>query len=312
MLKKIKIYIMLCIGGCFLFLLPLSVHAADRIHIPDRAVRSGKSVYYAIGNDGEGYIYRYNIPSKKKNIILRKRCKHLSVKEKYIYFTIDNYNGSDGCDQYVYRMKNDGSHLMKLANGYSPVIIGKNIYYIGVIKEKNVFGTLEDNETAGIYRMNLNGSRKKCIYSFKKSIYFTSLYSLSGNRLILADRNEFKSIEISGKKIRIEPYLFNKNICMNTSFYRSIDNKNPICNNHKEYRFSATSNKLYRIKGNKRKIIGVFKKGTSIQKIIDLDGYLFIVTEGGYPHSYANVYILNHNGKEKKLVYHFILAGGSW
>lgn len=314
--KKI-LKIMAVLGGiCLMYMFSVNVSAADKVTIPDRAVRSGKNVYYAIGNDGAGYLYRYNI-SGKKTLIVKKPCKQISIKGSYLYFTVDSYTGTDGQNQYVYRVKTNGNGLKKLASGYSPVQIGNYIYYLATEKGKNYggWGSLCDQKIKGIYRMKLNGSGKKCIYSVsgsKNNPWTSYLYKLSGNRLLLIyyenGKTKADSFTISGK--RISRFTLNGNVLSNTDKDKGDAFGLTVCSNSKNYSYSFSGNCLYRsVNGNKKCVL---KLGSSeqIKKIIDLNGYLWIVShKQGMT---ANVYLVKENGTGKKLLQSFRLAGGGW
>lgn len=310
MKKKVRSVILLLFGLCMMCGISVTAHAADKMYMPDRAVRAGNYIYYAIGNDGEGYVYRYHIPSKKKKLLLQTRCKHLSAKGQYLYMTVDKYSGSDNSNHFIYRAKKNGSGLKKLANGHSPVVIGKHIYYIGTQKGKFYSSTV-DSKVTGVWRMNLNGRGKKCIYkSSDIQLKYGRLYSLSNNRLVLQRGDNYHSMTLSGKKLQVYPFGLNTYANTMQTPYWVMKDPNTVCSNQKGYKFSAASNRLYRTKGNSRKTIHTFPGNESIQKIIDLNGYLFVITHKEYTH--ANVYILDQNGKGKKKTYSFILAGGGW
>lgn len=69
-------------------------------------------------------------------------------------------------------MSKDGKKTKVLAEGYSPVVVGKYIYYIGVKKGPapwNANVKVEYGST-GIYRMDSNGRNKKCIYRFSGKV----------------------------------------------------------------------------------------------------------------------------------------------
>lgn len=307
---------------CLLFGLQVYVQAADMVTMPDRAVRSGNNIYWAIGNDGSGFINCYNIKTKKSKQIIKLNSKQLSVKGNYLYFTVDNYLGSDARDHYIYRAQKNGKNRKKLAKGNCPVVIGNYIYYIGTKKGK-LYGVTVDMGTTGIYRMKLNGSGKKCIYKPAGTESIASLYQID-NKLLFKSDSSWYTITLAGKKKTGFTWSFGKQNCnTNMNYFASYGNskwpvlENKVSANNKGYSFAGSGGSIIRTsKSGVSKTIKTLKN-QRIYKIIDLNGYLFVIAHGekmfnGYQTSCARVYVMKSSGKGQKKLTEFILAGGGW
>ena len=152
----------LCIALAVVMLLPVvpavQAQAAEKTAAP---AYHGTSTYYAVYDT----IYKMNSQSgtvaKVKKIKNAFTISEISYYNGYLYFTTNYYLGTDGSNEYVCRMKADGTRFQKIARGCSPVIYDKKIYYI---KTKHV--TSEDNEydeQIGIARMSLTGKNSKVL-----------------------------------------------------------------------------------------------------------------------------------------------------
>lgn len=303
-IKRILKTTILLAAVCLMCGLSVNASAADQLTYPDRAVRSGNNVYYALGNDGVGYIYRYNVSTGKKSLFVKKPCYYngMFISGKYLYFTVDNYGGSDGRDRYIYRIGLNGKGLKRLASGYSPVVIGNKVYYTGVSKVKE-YRVIHDSALTGIWQMSLTGSNKKCIYKGN-----AMLLAKSGENLLVGWKTHF-TISTSGKKIA--DFQYGSSVFANT-FWGSRYSRSEavtVCSNSQGYQYSSSGSVLYRTVNGKTTKIRTFKNQT-VYKIIDLNGYLWVVTQEGY--SRANVYIMKANGKSCKKLTTFQMAGGSW
>lgn len=103
----------------------------EQLYVPSYAAMSGKMLYYAVGSGAQGgRLYMYNTSTKRQKKISDLRCTDLTITKKNIYCTVNKYIGSDARNRYVYRMSKDGKKTKVLAEGYSPVVVGKYIYYM--------------------------------------------------------------------------------------------------------------------------------------------------------------------------------------
>ena len=100
----------------------------EQLYVPSYAAMSGKMLYYAVGSGAQGgRLYMYNTSTKRQKKISDLRCTDLTITKKNIYCTVNKYIGSDARNRYVYRMSKDGKKTKVLAEGYSPVVVGKNM-----------------------------------------------------------------------------------------------------------------------------------------------------------------------------------------
>ena len=152
----------LCIVLAVVMLLPVipavQAQAAGQTTAP---AYHGDSTYYAV----YGTVFRLDSQSgtaeKVKAVKKASTISEISYYDGYLYFTANFYYGTDGSNEYVCRMKADGTGFQKIARGCSPVIYDQEIYYI---KTKHVVS--EDNEyddQIGIASMSLTGKNSKVL-----------------------------------------------------------------------------------------------------------------------------------------------------
>ncbi len=132
---------------------------------------NGKWTYYSVLNT----IYKLNSETgsakKVKTISSAFTVSDISYKSGYIYFTANYYMGTSTTENYVCRMKTNGSGFKKLTRGYSPTVYNNRIYYVKVKHEDDNSGVYYD-KPLGIYSMKLNGSNKKAIKKSSESAFF--------------------------------------------------------------------------------------------------------------------------------------------
>lgn len=264
--------------------MPKTAQAAEKIVLSgEQATRNGNNIYYSVSNSG---LVRYNVKTKSKKTLYKNvMCENISVKGKYIYCTIIKNPDYVYPDFYIYRVSTNGKKKKKLASGTNPIVVGNYIYYVGIKKVK------EEIKYSGIFRMNLDGSGKKCIYKYINDDMCGDMgyVSLTDGRLVFAEYNTqyeeiWKSIELNSGNVQS---------CTEPNFKSN-------------YKYKGK--KLYQIKNGKRKLVTTFKH--SIGEVVDLNGYFFVITMG--KDNYGYTYVVKKNGKGKKLLKKFILAGGGW
>lgn len=271
----------------------------EYLYVPSYAAMSGKMMYYAVGMDYQGgRLYMYNTATKKQKKISDLRCADLTVTKNYIFCTVNKYIGSDGIDRFVYRMSKNGKNARALAYGYSPVVVGKYIYYIGV-RKSNING-MKDERSTGIYRMDANGGHKKCVLKFNSKTSCEKLVA-GKNRVIFScygSSNTF-ALSTSGKISRINPSARTMRINTYTRTMPSSLKKIPISRNKYGFIYKTKGKSLVKYKGSGSRIIFTAPEKyayTSINSVIDCGDYLFVVS------SYSYAYVVSRNGIGAKKV----------
>lgn len=309
------------------------VYASDRIFIPNQAVRKGNKIYWAMYTFDCGYpIHCYDLKTKKDRIVDKQEQRNgrqLSIKGKYLYYVDEKFNGSVASDYYIQRMRVNGSGKQELAAGCSPAIIGNFIYYIGLEKGRRTRDGEEpvDVKATGIYRMNLTGKKKKCIYKFTTSLTESAsgikLYGAK-DKLIFRTSEKGKWYKLSLKNRKRTSYSWKKRkpLCNTTTeSYNAYDLSSVlgnVSNNNKGYRYTAEGDTLYRIDQGREDIVTMFPE-EHITRIFDLNGYLFVITCTDGNAQYSNggwgpckrAYVLKEDGTEKKRLFSDYPGNGS-
>ncbi|MCM1180822.1 MAG: DUF5050 domain-containing protein [Clostridium sp.] len=328
--RLIKAKGVICISFIVMALALVSVHAAaagmaEDWRVPARAARSGNYLFYSAGMDNRGTLVRYNLKTGKKKVLCNGGCRSISVKGKYVYFSLDAKKGDNSeITKYgVYRIRKNGGKRKKLANGRNPVIIGNKIYYLGV---KGTGG----QSVCGIYRMNLDGSKKECLLASDK-LHNGDMLIAGENKLLFSEyeivseygyRNNWKCLNLTDGSIS----SYEKgtgSVYANTDcawYVRDLEllvGNIKVGNGKKGYAYKYAGKNLYRInekkKKGKKKKIAVFSKG-QIEYVADLDGYIFVMVYKS-DKQYVNamhVYVMKANGKQKRHLGKFVPAGGTW
>lgn len=292
-----------------------AANAAEDLYIPARAVRSGNYLFYSAGMDKSGLLVRYQLKTGKKKTLCKGGARDISVKGKYVYFSMDAQKGDNSfvTKKGIYRIKKNGGKKKKLANGVRPIIIGDYIYYLGI----KATGMREPNqEICGIYRMNLNGSKKECLLASSR----LANWLLAGeNKLLFIEYNqdmneELKWLDLTDGSISPYEQESDKLYANTTDYYTTTCGLNlQIGNSQKGYTYTYSGKKLYRVSGKKKKIT-TFSKG-NIETVVDLNGYLYVEVHPNMAHpnsDYMYVYVMKANGKQKRCLTKFSVAGGSW
>ncbi|MCM1499498.1 MAG: DUF5050 domain-containing protein [Clostridium sp.] len=317
--RLIKAKGVICISFIVMALALVSVHAAaagvaEDWRVPARAARSGNYLFYSAGMDNRGTLTRYNLKTGKKKVLCNGGCRSISVKGKYVYFSLDAKKGDNfEITKYgVYRIRKNGGKRKKLANGKNPVIIGNKIYYVGVK------GT-GSQSICGIYQMNLDGSQKECLLA---SDYFPDMLFVRENNLLFGGTDGWQCLNVTDGSI--SPYekgtgtvYANTDCTYNIRDLEKLVGNIKVGNGKKGYAYKYAGKNLYRInekkKKGKKKKIAVFSKG-QIEYVADLDGYVFVMVEKS-DKQYVNamhVYVMKANGKQKRHLGKFVPAGGTW
>ncbi len=139
----------------------------------------GNTLYYNVYNK----LYKMNVKTGKKKLVYKYNCfsiNSIQYCNNKLYVVIDKFEGTGGSHPYITRIGTNGTGYKQLAVGSSVSIVGKKIYYI---KQTELLD-FETFDPVGIYSMNLNGKREKCIIqsdivtlaiSDGKKIYYSTL-----------------------------------------------------------------------------------------------------------------------------------------
>ena len=272
----------------------------EYLYVPSYAAMSGKMLYYAVGMDYQGgRLYMYNTATKKQKKISDLKCADLTVTKNYIFCTVNKYIGSDGIDRFIYRMSKDGKKAKALAYGYSPVVVGKYIYYIGV-KKSNING-MKSERSIGIYRMDANGGHKKCVLKFNGKTSCEKLVA-GKNRVIFSGSRLSTTFALttSGKLSRITPSTRTMRINTYTRTTPTAVKRMPISHNKYGLIYMVKGRSIVKYKGtDSRKIFTLpskYANYSGINTVIDCGKYLFITA------NYQYAFVVSKNGTGAKKV----------
>lgn len=272
----------------------------EYLYVPSYAAMSGKMLYYAVGMDYQGgRLYMYNTATKKQKKISDLKCADLTVTKNYIFCTVNKYIGSDGIDRFIYRMSKDGKKAKALAYGYSPVVVGKYIYYIGV-KKSNING-MKSERSIGIYRMDANGGHKKCVLKFNGKTSCEKLVA-GKNRVIFSGSSLSTTFALttSGKLSRITPSTRTMRINTYTRTTPTAVKRMPISHNKYGLIYMVKGRSIVKYKGtDSRKIFTLpskYANYSGINTVIDCGKYLFITA------NYQYAFVVSKNGTGAKKV----------
>lgn len=261
-----------------------------------RAVYDGKYVFFGVDyyRNKLGAIYRYNTQTGEKSKIASLwNWEQLTSSGNYLYTDVADQNGG----KYIYKISKDGRYKKNLGRGKSPVVIGNSIYYVGHTQQ----GATSFGEETGIYKMDLNGSNKKCLYKKKSGEYIGITGVYKEKLLIFVDSTEYL-MDTNAKMNRVNITRSYANCNMGSPSYSYYDNPRMlyISNNTFGYKYFINSNKLIRRKGNSESVICSFDH--NILNIVDMGDYIFVQTVGSDNSGMGtyNLYLVTKTGKTIK------------
>lgn len=265
------------------FLLVFAVGFTGVSHAAEKSTYSPKSTNFKVGNyiyySVLGDIYKVNVKTNKKTKVKR-TCGifiyDITVKDGWIYCTIDKEGVGGLYDPHIYKVRTNGKDGKFLGQGFKPVVYGNSIYYIKLKGDPQW-----DLKIAGLYKMSLSGKnitaieKSSDIYDF--IVYKSNVYYISyDNKIYL------KKATLSGKLLK------------KIKFY------------HEEYgNLKAYSNYIYFDYGG-----GIYKIKTNLTSkskvlsnasLIDVDNnYVYYTNSDSVT---QNIYKMNLNSKKKKFIY---------
>lgn len=255
----------------------------------------GKSYFNRhCGADGKG-LYRYDILSgKRKKLSSLYPVSIITVSGDYVYF--DAWS-SDLRYRNIYRVSKYGGKPHRLAKGLEPVVVGKHIYYV------TYDGTNVYKRTA-IYRMDLNGNNKKCIYKNGNGTYASCKGIYKGQYVMEVTiyydddttRRDCYAIDSSGHTdwVYISSYYMHGNWTSLVSKQYDSNYYFDASDNTYGYVYDFSGNKLIRKSGYNSKVLHTFP--SDIADIIDYGTYLEVTTRGKNVDTY-NLYFISASGK---------------
>ena len=263
------------------------------------ASSDGKNIYYSI-NSGSFKKSKYN--TIKRNLKTGIEVGALKGK-KYSYYGFDslklykNYflgvrtNGSNPVWRSIYKVTKDGK-VKELAIGRSPVVSGNSIYYIAEKVQK--YG---DSKTLGIYKMDMDGGHKKPV---KKGEYYT--LGLSGKELYYS-RAKYVGEQLNIKWFDFKTGKEEKNVVLSQLY--DANTRTKLVFSNKELRAGVYKDGKWEYKT----ILKVKKADNNYMGIaqVRLCGGKVLVQING--EAVSKIYMIDLDGKNKKLLKEFILVG---
>ena len=124
----------------------------------------------------------------------------ISYYNGYLYFCANFFLGTGGDEQYICRVRKDGTEFQKLCRGTNPIVYGGKVYFTKV-KHMDDFDT-----TIGIGSMSLNGRDSKTLLNCKEATLAYRFAIVSDKIVFIINDNEkcsLKQYDLKNKKIRI-------------------------------------------------------------------------------------------------------------
>ena len=258
-----------------------------------------KNIYYSI-NSGSFKKSKYN--TIKRDITTGKETGALKGK-KYGYYGFDslklykNYflgvrtNGSNPVWRSIYKVTKDGK-VKELAIGRSPVVSGNLIYYIAEKVQK--YG---DSKTLGIYKMDMDGGHKKPV---KKGMYY-SLGLL--DKVLYYSRAKYAGEQLNTKWFDFKTGKDEKNVVLSQLY--DANTRTKLVFSNKELRAGVYKDGKWEYKT----ILKVKKADNNYMGIaqVRLCGGKVLLQING--EAASKIYMIDLDGKHKKLLKEFILVG---
>lgn len=304
------------------------IHAAEveeesNLLVSDgNACCDGEYIYYSTLS----VVYKVSLKTKKSEEVVSLKESNgifdMSIHGDDIFCTYDAFYGSDGdADYYIYKLSKDGNVVTKMTRGQSPSVINDYIYYIKTKKITDEYGGVY-SKSLGIYRMKLDGSEDTCILKgdFQRCVAY-------GDKIYFSTAKEFCQMDIDGSnQIALTDETFTWKGIRNDYVYwydyktSSIYRKNVTTLKKytivkdTEFAFTIDKESIYYYKNGYLYKANLNGKGsTKLSKIaglVDVKVYGdYIYAEAHNGGGYAFYYIMDIDGKNKKLVRKAGLAG---
>ena len=198
-------------------------------------------------------------------------------------------------DHHIYKTDKNGKRK-ELVMGDSPILVGNSIYYIAEKKLKKDFYYVA--EPLGVYKMDINGKNKKLV---KKGV--TGQLGVSGKNIYYSDLS-FEYQETASKWYNLKTGKLEKNVI--PSYLYDPISKTKVTFNKSEVKAGKYKNGKWEYK--------TILKHKSAEDYLGIDavrvcGSKILVQISVNSSGNCKFYIMDLNGKNKKLIHTGIMAG---
>ena len=287
-----------------------------KVKMPEKAVDGSRIIYtsgsglHTISSDNDGeYIY-YSVYGAgingaetnafKRNIKTGKETgidlgHSIIVGKDFILSEETGVSEGGRPDHHIYITDKNGKRK-ELVMGDSPILVGNSIYYIAEKKLKKEFYYVA--EPLGIYKMDINGKNKKMV---KKGV--TGQLGVSGKNIYYTD-SSFEEKETVSRWYNLKTGKLEKNVI--PSYLYDPISKTKVTFNKSEVKVGKYKNGKWEYK--------TILKHKSAEDYLGIDavrvcGSKILVQISVNSSGNCKFYIMDLNGKNKKLIHTGIMAG---
>ena len=286
-----------------------------KVKMPEKAVDGSRIIYtsgsglHTISSDNDGeYIY-YSVYGAgingaetnafKRNIKTGKETGidlgHSIIVGKDFILSEETGVSVDRPDHHIYKTDKNGKRK-ELVMGDSPILVGNSIYYIAEKKLKKDFYYVA--EPLGVYKMDINGKNKKLV---KKGV--KGQLGVSGKNIYYSDLS-FEYQETASKWYNLKTGKLEKNVI--PSYLYDPISKTKVTFNKSEVKAGKYKNGKWEYK--------TILKHKSAEDYLGIDavrvcGSKILVQISVNSSGNCKFYIMDLNGKNKKLIHTGYLAG---
>ena len=286
-----------------------------KVKMPEKAVDGSRIIYtsgsglHTISSDNDGeYIY-YSVYGAgingaetnafKRNIKTGKETGidlgHSIIVGKDFILSEETGVSVGRPDHHIYKTDKNGKRK-ELVMGDSPILVGNSIYYIAEKKLKKDFYYVA--EPLGVYKMDINGKNKKLV---KKGV--KGQLGVSGKNIYYSDLS-FEYQETASKWYNLKTGKLEKNVI--PSYLYDPISKTKVTFNKSEVKAGKYKNGKWEYK--------TILKHKSAEDYLGIDavrvcGSKILVQISVNSSGNCKFYIMDLNGKNKKLIHTGIMAG---
>ena len=256
----------------------------------------GEYIYYSVYgagiNGAETNAFKRNIKTGKETAI---DLGHSIIVGKDFILSEETGVSVGRPDHHIYKTDKNGKRK-ELVMGDSPILVGNSIYYIAEKKLKKDFYCVA--EPLGVYKMDINGKNKKLV---KKGV--TGQLGVSGKNIYYSDLS-FEYQETASKWYNLKTGKLEKNVI--PSYLYDPISKTKVTFNKSEVKAGKYKNGKWEYK--------TILKHKSAEDYLGIDavrvcGSKILVQISVNSSGNCKFYIMDLNGKNKKLIHTGIMAG---